>query len=255
MKGPAAAIGCWLACCLAWGADDRQSDVTSSVLVAREVLRTKSDLPWYDPDTDALHRIEVTPDEDDPYRHSSWAADRAPNAATTSANAPSTFWKFMQVIAWIVLGGLLAAVMWLLVRAAQRLDVGNSVEPAVVDRAGSDAQRMEDLPINVPPSDHDLLAAARACYEAGDYGKAITYAYAYQLVELDKRHLVQLSKGKTNRQYLRELRMKPGLQILLRETMLAFEDVFFGHHALSKLRFQHCWDSLDEFHRQLEQPA
>ena len=114
---------------------------------------------------------------------------------------------------------------------------------------------MEDLPIGVPPSDHDLLAAARACYEAGDYSQAIIYAYAYQLVELDKRHLVQLSKGKTNRQYLRELRARPGLQDLLRDTMLAFEDVFFGHHPLSNSRFQHCWDNLDEFHRQLEQPA
>ena len=90
------------------------------------------------------------------------------------------------------------------------MDAGNAVEAAVVDRTASDAQRMEDLPIGVPPSDHDLLAAARACYEAGDYGKAIIYAYAYQLVELDKRHLVQLSKGKTNRQYLRELRVATG---------------------------------------------
>jgi hypothetical protein len=165
------------------------------------------------------------------------------------------FWQVMQVLAWIVLAGLLVAIIGLLVWAAHRIDTGNSVEASVVDRTASDAQRMEDLPIGVPPSDRDLLAAARACYETGDYGKAIIYAYAYQLVELDKRHLVQLSKGKTNRQYLRELGVRPGLQGLLRETMLAFEDVFFGHHSLSKPRFQHCWDNLDEFHRQLEQPA
>ncbi len=253
MNGRCIALGGFLLCCLAPSADDL--DVASSVLVARNALRAKSDLPWYDPDTDSLRRIEVTPDADDPHRNSPWATDQAPNTPRTRSSASEMFWQVMQVLAWIVLGGLLVAIIGLLVWAAQRIDAGNAVEAAVVDRTTSDAQRMEDLPIGVPPSDRDLLAAARACYETGDYGKAIIYAYAYQLVELDKRHLVQLAKGKTNRQYLRELRVRPGLQGLLRETMLAFEDVFFGHHSLSKPRFQHCWDNLDEFHRQLEQPA
>ena len=115
--------------------------------------------------------------------------------------------------------------------------------------------RFEDLPVSVSPSEHNLLAAARACYEVGNFDQAIIFAYAYQLVELDRRHLVQLSKGKTNRQYLRELSRQPQLQAILRQTMLAFEDVFFGHHSLSSTRFQQCWDSLDEFHQQLEQPA
>ena len=78
--------------------------------------------------------------------------------------------------------------------------------------------------MSIPPTDRDLLAAARACYEAGDYGMAIIYAYAYQLMELDQRHAIQLRKGKTNRQYLRKFRTKPRLRELLRDTMLAFED-------------------------------
>ncbi|MHB8971475.1 MAG: DUF4129 domain-containing protein [Pirellulaceae bacterium] len=255
MKGLSAAIGCCLACCLALRTDNVELEVESSEPVAREALRTPSDLPWYDADTDSLRRIAVRPDEDDPRRHSPWTVDQATSAAGAKSSMSTAFWKFMQVLPWVVLGGLLAAIIWLFVWAAQRMDGGPSVEAAVVDRAGLDAQRLEDLPIGVPPSDHDLLAAARACYEAGDYSRAIVYVYAYQLVELDKCHLVQLSKGKTNRQYLRELRARPDLQDLLRDTMLVFEDAFFGHHPLSKLCFQQCWDKLDEFQRQLEQPA
>ena len=37
--------------------------------------------------------------------------------------------------------------------------------------------------------------------------------------------------------------------------MLAFEDVFFGHHELSQQRFEQCWEDLDRFHQQLEQVA
>ena len=81
---------------------------------------------------------------------------------------------------------------------------------------------------------------------------AIIYAYAYQLMELDQHHAIELRKGKTNRQYLRELRSQPRLRELLRGTMRAFEDVFFGHHTLSRPQFQRCWDGLEEFRQRLE---
>jgi hypothetical protein len=33
--------------------------------------------------------------------------------------------------------------------------------------------------------------------------------------------------------------------------MVAFEDVFFGHHPLDRSRFEACWQEVDEFHRRL----
>ncbi len=102
------------------------------------------------------------------------------------------------------------------------------------------------------PKHTDLLAAARAYLEAGDLGNAIVHVFAYQLVELDKHHLIQLTRGKTNRQYLGELRTHPKFIDLLTPTMLAFEDFFFGHHELSGPRFQACWKDLDDFHQHLE---
>jgi hypothetical protein len=158
----------------------------------------------------------------------------------------------LQVLAWIALALLLAAVMWLLVWAARRMDVGGLAHEKRVERATVGPERMEDLPMALPVTDQNLLAAARACRDAGDYGMAIIYAYAYQLMELDRHHAIELRKGKTNRQYLRELRARPGLRDVLRDTMLAFEEVFFGHHTLSRPQFEHCWAGLEEFHRRLE---
>jgi hypothetical protein len=52
-----------------------------------------------------------------------------------------------------------------------------------------------------------------------------------------------------------ELARQPWLQELLRNSMVAFEDVFFGHHALAPERFEGCWQNLDRFHQHLEQLA
>lgn len=254
MIRPVAAIMCLLLGCLATWASGQDTGHDASVQAARDVLRAKRDLPWYDPDQDSLRRIDVQRDEDDQHRQSRWASDTE-STEPTEARRPSLFWQLMQVLAWMMLGALLIAIMWFLVWAAHRMDAGSLTDGKAVDRATVGPERMEDLPMALPPTDRDLLAAARACYEAGDYGMAIIYAYAHQLVELDQHHAIQLRKGKTNRQYLRELRARPRLRELLRDTMLAFEEVFFGHHTLSRPQFERCWDGLDEFHRQLEQLA
>jgi hypothetical protein len=94
-----------------------------------------------------------------------------------------------------------------------------------------------------------LFEEARRLYQSGDYAKAIVFLFSYQLVELDKRHLIRLTKGKTNRQYLREVGGRLLLRQLVEQTMIAFEDAFFGHHALDKNRFESCWFRMGEFER------
>ena len=68
-----------------------------------------------------------------------------------------------------------------------------------------DAARIESLPFPVAAGRLDLLAEARRHYQAGNYGAAIVYLFSFQLVQLDKRQIIRLAKGKTNRQYLREV--------------------------------------------------
>lgn len=107
---------------------------------------------------------------------------------------------------------------------------------------------MENLPFPVKRPQADLLGETRWHYEQGNFGEAIIYLFSYELVQLDTHHLIRLAKGKTNRQYLRELKADSSLRAILRQTMLTFEDVFFGHYELSRERFEACWRRLDEFH-------
>jgi len=110
-----------------------------------------------------------------------------------------------------------------------------------------DKRRIEALPAPVGRKRTDLIDAARQYYQEGNYAEAIIYLFSYQLVELDKGQLIRLAKGKTNRQYLRELGRRLALQGLFERTMVAFEEVFFGNYAIDRARFESVWLRLGEF--------
>jgi hypothetical protein len=125
-------------------------------------------------------------------------------------------------------------------------DDEDELEDELLQRA-----RVEELPMQLSAPRGDFLAEARRRYEAGDYSGAIIYLFSHELLQLDRHQRIQLERGKTNRQYLREVRNEPFLANALSRTMVAFEDVFFGHHALDRTRFEACWREVDEFHRRL----
>lgn len=236
------------------------ADDTDPVESAGRSLRRAQRFPWYDAQRDELRRVDVAPRRDSAAanRDSTWEEDEdsaASNWQFDFAGIPDLFWSIMQGLAWTLLAalliGLAALLVWAFLRSEGRWGGGDGTELSI--RRASDVDRVESLPFQLKRPQSDLLAEARRQYQAGNYGEAIIYLFSYQLVQLDKQQLIHLTKGKTNRQYLREIRRRPVLSGLLENTMVAFEDVFFGHHALERERFETCWRGLDEFHQQLEQ--
>jgi hypothetical protein len=110
-----------------------------------------------------------------------------------------------------------------------------------------DRARIEALPFRIRRGDIDLLAEAKRLYEEGKFGEAIIYLFSYQLVEMDRHQVIRLAKGKTNRQYLRDLKRIAPLRTLLERSMVAFEEVFFGGHTLDRARFESVWQQLGQF--------
>jgi hypothetical protein len=183
--------------------------------------------PWYDSSADGLKRVDIP--------------------------APPTPWSFnfrwgalLEWFAWAVLTILIILLIYWAVRTFFNRQPGVSIEAAtVVERSARD--RIESLPFPIAVGRMNLLDEARRLYQQGEYAKAIVFLFSYQLVELDKRHRIRLTKGKTNRQYLREVGSRVSLRQLVEQTMVAFEDAFFGHHALDQTRFESCWFRLGEF--------
>jgi len=151
----------------------------------------------------------------------------------------------VKLLAWTVLAIALGTLVYLLLRAFLAREPAESRPTQLPD--DGDAARIQSLPFPVAAGAIDLLAEARRHYQAGNYGAAIVYLFSFQLVQLDRRQIIRLAKGKTNRQYLREVGARAGLLQLIEPTMVAFEDVFFGNRTLERQRFESCWSRLDEF--------
>lgn len=218
----------------------------------REALDHLWRYPWYDSDSDDLRRIDV----EQPYSWDwleEWTGDWGDGWNVNWSPGGTGFgWPtdLLGWIAWIAIFALFGVLVWLLYRAFRRWDG----RPDDAEDASGDAdqeeekkRRIEALPFPVRRPQGDLLEAAREARAQGNYGEAIVYLFSHQLVQLDQHHLIELAKGKTNRQYLREVGRRAAIRELLRQTMLAFEDVFFGHRAIDPMRFNRCWASVERF--------
>ncbi len=226
-------------------------DGQESVESGREALDRWWDYPWYDAQADSVRRVDVPEPWDFswlwdwiPELDFSWLGDWL-SPLGSLFQWPTTL---LGWIAWIMVVLLLGALMYLLMRAygKRQLDQARTAA-AASDTDENDAARIEALPTLVSTDQLDLLGEARRLYRAGQYGRAVVYLFSFQLVRLDKRQIIHLRKGKTNRQYLREIGRRTPLLRLVEQSMVAFEDVFFGHHQLPKARFDACWARLDEF--------
>ncbi len=200
-----------------------------------------SSYPWYDSANDGVGRVDVSP----PW-YEAWDWDWLDFGWNWSFSFPSSL---MQWLAWIAVATLLILMAWLLIRAYRDRSGGatSRTGKGLAEADEDDGARIESLPFSVASGRLDLLAEARRRYQQGDYGKAVIYLFSFQLVELDKHQCIHLTKGKTNRQYMREVGPRRPLRALVEQTMVAFEDVFFGHRTLDRRRFETCWSRLDEF--------
>ena len=208
--------------------------MSDPVTSGRDALDHWFGYPWYDAKTDAVRRVNVP---------KPWNLDWLGNWGHEGFSLGAA----LQALGWLAVALLVAALVYFVVRAIllrERRKSGGGEEEA----AGG-ADRVESLPLPVDARYLDLLAEAKRCREQGDYGRAIIFLFSHQLLQLDKYGRIHLARGKTNRQYLREIRPWPALGGLVEQTTLMFEDVFFGHHAIERRAFEACWLRLEEFEK------
>lgn len=195
--------------------------------------------PWYDAPTDGVRRVRVSAPWD-----WSWLEWLFGGSGTGWGLSWGTLLIWLARTVIVILAVVL---IYYLVRSyRRRLENLLGTQAQAEDARRNDLRRIEALPAPVSTRPTDLLAEARRLYAEGRFGEATIYLFSHQLVELDKRQLIQLEKGKTNRQYLRELGRRP-LRQLVEQTMIAFEDVFFGNHRIDRSRFESSWNRLGEF--------
>lgn len=244
-----ALLGWWLCGLGIWGvasplyAAPDLAEADQAVETARESMGSPR---WYDGETDDFRPINV----------------RSPRPPRQPWN-PRLDWNgFFQILAWIVFAVLLGLVAWLIIRAF--LDRENN-QLATLDeleqkRVKADIARVEELPLILSTPPEDYLNAAHRYYQKGDFGPAILYLFSHQLLQLDRWHWLHLLKGKTNRQYLREVARARGaaaseLTAILELTVLLFEEVYFGKRIPPRQAIDQAWSQIDRFESLVPQAA
>ncbi len=254
--------GCVPGNAFAQSPSDDQSEL--AIEAGRTQLKRVARFPWYDENTDQPRPVEVRV-EPPPPEVKNWVAP-----TSNRTRGPRKRWnttlvdilsRCLQVIVWLFLAVIFLVGIYFGVRAASDSDLRMSDSERIDSDRRTDADRIENLPIDIKRTDGDFLSEAERAYNEHNYQKAIIYLFSYQLVQLDKHHWVRLAKGKTNRQYLKELRRqrkrpsRSDLHALCENTVIAFEDAFFGHHEIDRQRFESCWNRLDQFHQWLDDPG
>jgi hypothetical protein len=206
-----------------------------SVTAGREALKSSAgDRPWYDAEADDVRPVDLTP----PPQTDDVPADERSRGSSWALGA-------LQSLAYLATAAVFAGLAYLLIRALWKWSPEEQKAKKAV--TAEEKRRHEALPLQIERPRGNLLDHVRECFEQGRYGEAMVYLFSYQLIELDKRQLIHLTKGKTNRQYLGELRGRMALRQLVEQTMVAFEDFFFGHHPIDRARFESCWTRLAQF--------
>jgi hypothetical protein len=226
----------------------------SAVETGKEALSGVARFPWYDKSQDDVRKLHVVPRDtaDSGNRSSTWTKQNTSTATSSSGPRFSLLGGALQWVGLTTLIILLGVLAFLIAKAFLKDEVTETTAARKVVETTRDAARVEALPFAVRKPTGDFLSEARRLYEAGDYSEAMIYLFSYELVQLDRQHFIRLAKGKTNRQYLRELRQRPAFQAILETTMIAFEDAFFGRKTLTRERFESCWQRVEEFNRELE---
>lgn len=206
----------------------------------RDALIPRGDFPWYDGQSDDVRPIKLR-------NPAAEEQSREPVASVDTQGA--------EVVAWIIIGVVVAGLLGLLIYAAvnsERSDArdrGKQADTAEIDLAA--------LPVPIAAAQSDLLALARHCYEQGEFGRAMIYLYSHLLVRLDQARLIRLARGKTNRQYLREIgggvAGRGSLAAYFERAIDTFESAFFGRRELARDEFESAWRGVDDFQRLIDE--
>lgn len=212
----------------------------------------RNQIPWFDATEDRLVPPVL------PSRPAARSLDRAniplakeqddsPINFGGGRGAGTAFADMMNYFLFLVLGLIFLVLVFVIVWAFLRADAKRKPNSAGKRKNRTWEESIEQLPFPIDQESGDFRFLAERAYQQGDYRRAVIYLFSYLLVAMDQSHLIRLRKGKTNRQYLRELKNEKIIAAYYARVMEPFEAVFYGEHSISKAEFEDCWGGLSEF--------
>ncbi len=143
---------------------------------------------------------------------------------------------FAHVLVWVIVAGMLAAVLVQLRGPSARRPREPSDEPEPSESEPG------DFPAALAPSETDverLLARAVTRAERGELDAAVADGHAALVRGLSERGHIRLHASRTNGDHVRDLRDAPTLYEPTRQAMRIVERVQFGHAAITRADVDH----------------
>jgi len=226
---------------------------TVSEQPAADAIQEIGKSSWFDPEKQAIVPIPLRDtSSDSSHRDSRWLpkAKRIAKQSTTTSNSTGTGFSGTNLIGWMILGFGLVLIAGAILYAFSKLDPdGFAVLPGARrnNDEAMDAQtmkRIQELPLELRRTDVDLRTEAERLMNLGQLDEAINCLFGHQLITLDRRGFLRLSRGKTNGRYVTETkRDSPEAALLLKSTVLAFEASYFGRHTPAMELFRQLWQA------------
>jgi hypothetical protein len=227
-----------------------EAAISDPVKAGRGALEQQTDFPWYDDQADDVQPVAGRGEVKEIKGGSGEGKQAREQRDSGTTFSPGAKWEGAEVIAWILVGAVVVLLVGVLIYAILQSDPGAAKDRKSDSAAAGD---LAALPVPVAGAGGDLLAEARRRYERGEFAQAMVYLYSHVLVRLDRGHLIRLAKGKTNRQYLREVGSRRSLAEYFELAMHTFEAAFFGRRELARDEFEAAWRGVDDFHRLVEE--
>jgi hypothetical protein len=222
---------------------------------------------WFDPESRSLVPVPMKPaDSDTVHRSSRWlpGAQKVAKAKSTSTPSQSPWlpsgWTMGNLVGWAILAILFVMAAALVLYAFSKIDPNGLKmleRSANARNEQSDEQlvrRIQELPVELRRTDVDLRSEAERLMNLGELDEAIKCLFGHQLLLLDQRGFLRLSRGKTNGRYVMETRNQSSeCAELLRETANVFEASYFGNRSPEVARLDSLWQGNQQLER-LSQP-
>ncbi|QEG40691.1 DUF4129 domain-containing protein [Roseimaritima ulvae] len=266
-SSPRSAASLLILLATALSAASQETSVPTAAEVESNIAESVGDTAWYDSETQQLRPVTVRERIDDASnRNSRWlpkpervsranpAAGGGGGGATgvgTSSASNIIGWVLMTFLAVLMIGVL----VYFFSKGEMEVDIGAGKRRKTRhDPFDQDlTERMEQLPVEVRQQGSDMRGEAERRMRAGDFDTAIIYLFGHQLLQLDRYQMLRLSRGKTNRQYVREANASGESGRILQQTVDSFEASYFGRHAVTASRFEFLWKENERLEQLLRQ--
>ena len=205
-------------------------------------LKKKKYFPWYSNKNGQLKFLPPVPDK----------PAKAPSNNQNTFNWDAIF----NCIFWIILIVIFIFLVFAVILIVFHLKENKTDEKNENHDQTDDLQRQrESLPIEAAQQIGSLDLLAESSLKEGDFRKAIIYHFSWLLIELDRKKIIHLQNGKTNRQFLSEIKFRDELAALYSHVMDLFEKTYYGARPISEEDFMTVWQERDLLCSEMNKPA